>query len=71
MIAATRYKLDTRRCGPPGRPFGWQILRRDDTVEVEQSKDTIRSRHEAMADGMPIVIAWESGRKTGADGTIE
>lgn len=66
MMDATRYKLDTTRRGPPGRPFGWQILRRDDAVEVERSKETFRSRHEAMTDGLTVVIAWESGKRDGA-----
>lgn len=64
MMAPTHYKIDTTRHGPPGRPFGWQVIRRDDAVEVERSKETFRSRHEAMADGMPRVIAWETGRKS-------
>jgi hypothetical protein len=63
MINATLYRLDTVRRGAPGQPFGWQVVRRDDGREVERSRATFRSRHEAMADGTPAVIAWESGRK--------
>lgn len=63
MIKATHYKLDTSRRGPPARPFGWEVVRRDDGVEVQRSESTFRSRHEAMADGSPAVIAWESRGK--------
>lgn len=63
MIDPTRYRLDAPRRGTPGRPFGWSVLRRDDGIEVERSAETFRSRHEAIADGMPRVLAWERGEK--------
>jgi hypothetical protein len=63
MNEPTRYRLDAPRIGPPGRPFGWKVLRRDDATEVERSPQTFRSRHEAMADGLPTVLAWERGDK--------
>jgi|AGTN01.2.fsa_nt_gi hypothetical protein len=63
MIEATRYKLEVTREGRIDRRFGWQVLRRDDAVEVEKSEQTFGSRHEAMAHGLQRAIAWESGRK--------
>lgn len=59
MNEPTRYRLDVARTGPPGRPFAWKVLRRDDAIEVERSRETFRSRHEALADGFSTVLAWE------------
>jgi hypothetical protein len=61
VIGATRYRLDVTRRDGPDRPFGWQILRRDDAVEVERSTQTFGSRREALAHGVRRAIAWESG----------
>jgi hypothetical protein len=62
MIGPTRYKLDVTRDGPFDRRFGWQVVRRDDAVAVERSAQTFGSRREAMAQGLPRAIAWESGQ---------
>lgn len=64
MTEPTRYRLDTPRIGTPGRPFAWKVLRRDDATEVECSRETFRSRHEALADGLSTMLAWERGEKS-------
>ena len=46
-----QYKLNVSRRGPPPRPFGWEICRSDDRLEVERSKDTFRARYEAIKEG--------------------
>ena len=51
MTESSRYQLNISRRGPPPRPFGWEICRRDDLSEVERSADTFRSRHDAIQDG--------------------
>jgi hypothetical protein len=51
MIESSQYRLNISRRGPPPRPFGWEICRRDNPSEVERSADTFRSRYEAIQDG--------------------
>ena len=51
MPHSASYRVNITRRGPPPRPFGWELCRRDDAREVERSPDTFRSRHEAIADG--------------------
>ena len=63
MIGQTRYKLDVTRERPSARRFRWQVMRRDDAVEVERSTETYGTRHEAMAQGLQRAIAWENGQK--------
>jgi hypothetical protein len=64
MIASSGYKLVATRRGAPDRPYGWEIVRRDDGIEVERSAGAFRSRREAMADGLPAAIAWENGNRS-------
>jgi hypothetical protein len=50
-MASLRYRVNVTRRGPPPRPFGWEVCRRDDGVEMQRSAETFHARHEAIADG--------------------
>ena len=51
MTELSKFRLNISRCGPPPRPFAWEICRVDDLLEVQRSQNTFRSRHEAIKDG--------------------
>jgi hypothetical protein len=59
MIRIRRYRMTVTKRGSSAKPFGWEILRADDDVEVERSSDTFRSRSEATVQGEPAAAAWE------------
>jgi hypothetical protein len=59
MIRIRRYRMTVTKRGSSAKPFGWEILRADDDVEVERSNDTFRSRSEATVQGEPAAAAWE------------
>jgi len=62
MGSSSRYSINITRRGPPPRPFGWEICRRDDAteVEVERSPETFRARYEAIADAERAAVAWNA-----------
>lgn len=59
MIRIRRYRMTITKRGSSAKPFGWEILRADDSVEVERSADTFRSRAEATVQGEPSAAGWE------------
>ncbi len=60
MGTSSRYRVNITRRGPPPRPFGWEVCRREDATEVERSPDTFRARYEAIADGERAAQAWDA-----------
>ena len=49
--------LAISRCGPPPRPFGWEI--RDANSEIARSAETFRARYEAIADGQRALDSFK------------
>jgi len=50
MSRPIQYVLRITRGGPSTAPFGWQIIRQQDKIEVARSGKTFPTRVEALAD---------------------
>jgi len=50
MSQPSRYLLRITSRGPSTAPFGWQIIRQQDSIEIERSAKTFPARVEALAD---------------------
>ena len=50
MSLPSRYLLRITRRGPSTAPFGWEIIRQDDSLEIARSAKTFATRAEALAD---------------------
>jgi len=50
MSRPIQYVLRITRGGPSTAPFGWQIIRQQDAVEIARSTKTFSTRVEALAD---------------------
>jgi hypothetical protein len=48
------YLLRVTRKGPSAEPFGWQIIRQQDSVEIARSTKTFETRVEALADSARV-----------------
>jgi len=64
MSISTPYQVRISRRGPPARPFGWELFRRDDASEVERSTKTFYSRHEAIVDGERAAVDQDKRDRT-------
>lgn len=65
MSQPTDYLLRITLSGPLGTPFGWQILRQQDSSEIARSARTFATRLEALADSTKVAAALA------LDGTID
>ena len=54
MSRPSRYLLRITRRGPSTAPFGWQIIRQQDSIEIARSAKTFSTRIEALADSARI-----------------
>ena len=54
MTHPTRYLLRIVRGGPKAAPFGWQIIRQQDSIEIASSAKTFATRMEALADSVRV-----------------
>jgi hypothetical protein len=54
MSHPTEYLLRITRTGPEDAPFGWQILRQQDSKEIAHSTKTFATRLEALADSTRV-----------------
>ena len=52
MSHPSRYLLRITRRGPSTAPFGWEIVRQHDSVEIARSEKTFPTRAEALADSV-------------------
>src|ERR1044072_5749523 len=52
MSHTTHYLLRITRRGPSAAPFGWQIIRQKDSIEIARSAKTFPTRTEALADSV-------------------
>jgi len=52
MSHPSRYLLRITRRGPSTAPFGWEIIRQHDAVEIARSAETFPTRAEALADSV-------------------
>jgi hypothetical protein len=50
MSPQARYLIRITRRGPSTAPFGWEIIRQDDRLELARSATTFSTRAEALAD---------------------
>lgn len=50
MSPPDQYLLRITRSGPTSAPFGWQIIRQQDSSEIARSEKTFSTRMEALAD---------------------
>jgi hypothetical protein len=56
-----QYVLRITRRGPSTAPFGWQIIRQQDAIEIACSKKTFPTRVEALADSARIAAPLALG----------
>ena len=54
MSRPVHYLLRITRNGPSTEPFGWQIIRQQDSVEIARSAKTFTTRIEALADSARV-----------------
>jgi hypothetical protein len=54
MSLPSRYLLTITRRGPSSAPFGWQIIRQQDSIEMARSEKTFPTRAEALADSVRV-----------------
>jgi hypothetical protein len=54
MSDLSRYLLRITRRGPSTAPFGWQIIRQQDSTEIARSARTFATRAEALVDSVRI-----------------
>ena len=54
MSRPVQYVLRITRGGPSTAPFGWQIVRQQDAIEIARSTKTFPTRMEALADSARV-----------------
>jgi hypothetical protein len=54
MSRPSRYLLRITRRGPSTAPFGWEIIRQQDSIEMARSAKTFPTRAEALADSARV-----------------
>ena len=54
MSRPIHYLLRITRRGPSTAPFGWQIIRESDSIEIAHSAKTFPTRVEALADSARV-----------------
>jgi hypothetical protein len=52
MSQPSKYLVRITRRGPPTAPFGWEIIRQNDSIEIARSAKTFPTRAEALADSV-------------------
>ena len=71
MSGPPRYCVRVTRRGPATAPYGWQICRESDSVEVMRSKETFPTRTEALADSVraaaPLALDLSVVSDSGSD----
>jgi hypothetical protein len=65
MSHPSHYLLRIIRRGPSTAPFGWEIIRQHDSVEIARSAKTFPTRAEALADSVRVAAPLALG------GTVE
>jgi hypothetical protein len=57
MSQPSDYLLRVTRSGPSSAPFGWIIIRQQDSVELARSERTFPTRVEALADSARVAAS--------------
>jgi hypothetical protein len=52
MSQPSDYLVRISRRGPSTAPFGWEIVRQNDSIEIARSAKTFPTRVEALADAV-------------------
>jgi hypothetical protein len=61
MSRPSHYLLRITRRGPSTAPFGWQIIRQQDSIEIARSAKTFPTRVEALADSARVAAPLALG----------
>jgi hypothetical protein len=63
MNQPSNYLVRITRRGPSTAPFGWEIIRQNDSVEIARSAKTFPTRAEAVTDSVRAAAPLALGGK--------
>ena len=64
-IGPSGYAIRITCRGAPSRPFGWELFRQDDSVNLASSTKTFRTQGEALAASAGAAAPWILGEPLG------